>query len=378
MPIKHAKLSASGSSRWLNCPGSVKASEKYKNGTSKFAEEGTCAHELGEICLKSFDKNPSDYLGQTLNDAPDVTVDSEMVEHVEGYISYCRQFDGDMFVEEQVDFSQWVPDGFGTSDCIVIGDVVHVIDLKYGKGVEVYAEKNSQAMLYALGVLNEYDCIYDFDDDQVFRLHIYQPRRAHFDAWDTTKRELMGWAQWVKERADLALNDDAPMVPGDKQCQWCPHKANCVALQKFTEDIITAEFENLDLPQPEKVDIVNVLKHKSLIESWLKSVEQVVFEKLLAGEHVEGFKLVEGRSNRKWGDEQIAIDTLTEHVEEEKLYTRKFVTVPQAEKLIGKAEFNTKYGDLVIKPEGKPTLAPSSDKRPPIGDVSDCFEKLDN
>lgn len=378
MPIAHAKLSASGSSRWLNCTASVKVSEQYASTSSKFAEEGTCAHELAEICLKDLSKSPSDFIGQTLNDAPSVTVDSEMAEHVENYVAYCLQFKGDLFVEQQVDFSTWVPDGFGTSDCIVVGDIVHIIDLKFGKGVEVYAEQNTQAMLYALGVINEYDFLYDFSDDQVFELHIYQPRRAHYDSWQITKADLLKWAEWVSEKANEALSDNAQFNPSDKACQWCPHKANCVALQKFTESVISAEFENLDLPSPESVDVENVLKNKALIEGWLKAVEQVVFDKLSNGENVPGYKLVAGRSNRKWSDENLAIDTLSETVEDEKLFTKKFLTVPQAEKLIGKAEFSEKYSELVVKPEGKPTLAPESDKRPSINDVSDCFENIDS
>lgn len=374
MPTVHAKLSASSSARWLTCPGSVKAIERYSASTSSFAEEGTCAHELGEICLRG-NKDPSEFLGAALNDAPNVEVNSEMIEHVEGYIAYCRQFNGEMLVEERVDFSPWVPEGFGTSDCIIFKDgVCHVIDLKYGQGVEVYAEQNSQAMLYALGVLNEYDFIYEPEE---FELHIYQPRRGHFDAWRISKADLLKWGEWVKERAALCLKDDAEFNPSEKACQWCAHKADCVALQKHTEQIIMSEFENLDLPSPESVDVENVLKNKTLIESWLKAVEQVVFEKLNNGEHVDGFKLVAGRSVRKWGDEQIAITELTEKYDEDKLFSKKFVTVPQAEKLIGKSKFSAEFGDLVVKPDGKPTLAPASDKRPAINDVAEEFEKLD-
>lgn len=370
---QHAKLSPSSSSRWLNCTASVKASSAYKNTSSSAAEEGTAAHQLGEICLKTGD-SPDKYLNQNLSDAPNVIVDQEMVENIQDYVNYCRSLGGDMLVEERVDFSPWVNEGFGTSDCIIFkDDVCHVIDLKYGKGVEVYAERNTQAMIYALGVLNEYWFIHEVSS---FVLHIFQPRRNHFDEWEISIEDLLIWADTVKEAANNIKTDNVTFNPGEKQCQWCQHKPNCKALQEFTEKVISAEFDDLDeLPTPETVNHTVVLKHKALIESWLKAVEQTVFEKLNNGEKVDGFKLVKGRSVRKWGSEQEVIKTLTPELGDD-LYIKKLLTAPQAEKLIGKGKFNENYADLVIKPEGKPTLAPESDKRPAIGDVTDCFDKL--
>lgn len=377
MPSAHAKLSASSSARWLNCPASVAASAQYENKGSVFAEEGTCAHELAEICLKS-GNSPDKYLGKTLNDAPNVAVNREMLDHVQGYIDYVKSFEtktSSTMIEERVRFDDYVPAGFGTSDAIVLDDhICHVVDLKYGKGIEVYAEQNTQAMLYALGVLQEYEFIFDID---VFELHIYQPRRNHFDSWQISKSELIKWGEWVKERAALTRQDDAPFNPSDKACQWCSHKANCKALQSFTEKVISSEFDDLTLDKPEKVDHSLILKNKSLIESWLKAVEQAAYEKLSNSEEVTGFKLVAGRSLRKWGDEEEAIKVLSEKAGEDKLYTKKFVSVPQAEKLIGKAEFNKLYSELVVKPDGKPTLAPANDKRPSLGDVSCEFDELD-
>lgn len=377
MPTIHAKLSASSSARWLNCPGSVKICEQYENKSSSFAEEGTCAHELAEICLRD-SKSASEFLGAELHDAPGVEVTIEMVDHVQDYVNYVNSLQSktsSLLVEEKVSFDEWVTDGFGTSDAIVLDDgTCHIVDLKYGQGVEVYAKENTQAMLYALGVLNEFEFIYDID---TFVLHIYQPRRNHIDSWEITKQDLLKWGEWVKQQVALCDSDDAPLSPSEKACQWCPHKANCKALEKFTEEVISAEFENLDLPKPETVDVVNVLLNKSLIESWLKAVEQSAYEKLLsgdAGELANHFKLVEGRSLRQWGDETTAISALSESYGDEKLYKKTFVSVAQAEKLVGKAKFTKEYNSLVIKPEGKPTIAPIDDKRPAIGDVANCFD----
>jgi hypothetical protein len=380
MPTVHAKdFSASASARWLTCPASVIETRKYQSTTSSAAEEGTCAHELGEIGLRDnlTQEQLSEYIGKTLTDAPTVEVDKEMVEYVWGYIEYCRSFTGDMFVEIQVDYSPWAENGFGTSDCIIIGENRGaVIDLKYGKGIEVSAVDNSQAKLYALGTFNEYDFLYEFDKDYVFELHIYQPRISNYSTWEITVGELLEFGEEVKRKVAESMCDSPVYNPTEKGCLWCAHKANCVALQKHTEEVIGAMFEDLSLPSPETVDVQNVLKNKSLIESWLKAVEGVVFERLCNGEQVEGFKLVAGRSVRKWVDEKQAIEELSATQDEGKIFTKKFITLPQAEKLIGKADFNKEFGHLVIKPEGKPTLAPSSDKRSSITDVTEEFDKL--
>lgn len=381
MPIVHAKdFGASSSERWLNCPSSVIEVRQYQKTTSTAAEEGTCAHELGELALVN-DLNYEQlcsYEGEILSDAPSVKVDKEMIDYVWGYVEYCRSFIGDMFVEIQVDYSPWASGGFGTSDCIVIDDKRGaVIDLKYGKGIEVDAENNTQAMLYALGVYNEYDMLYDFPEDYVFELHIYQPRRNNFSVWEISLSDLLIFGEHVKAQVEKSKRDNPEYNPTEKGCLWCAHKVNCVALKEYTEKTIGGMFDDLSLPDPTKVNHSEVLQAKGLIESWLKAVEQHCFEKLLNGDEVEGFKLVEGRSNRGWCDEKTAMnEILFSDYTEEQLFTKKFLTVPQAEKLMGKVKFNDEYGDLVVKPEGKPTLVPVSDKRKPIGNVLDDFEQL--
>ncbi len=379
MPLVHAKdFSASASSRWLTCAASVIEVRKYQNRSSIAAEEGTCAHELGEIGLaKNLDESQlREYINKTLNDAPSVAVNAEMVDYVWGYIEYCRSFAGDMFVEVRVDYSPWAEDGFGTSDCIVIGpERGAVIDLKYGKGITVSAENNTQAMLYGLGAVNEYDFIYDFADDYVFELHIYQPRVNNFSQFNVTVGELRTFGEVVRAAVEASKRDNPSYSPSEKGCLWCAHKGNCVALQQYTESTIMSVFDDLDLPEPETIDFENVLKNKKLIESWLKAVEGVVFDRLMSGGDVPGYKLVAGRGSRKWLDEQQVTEVLETKISDG-AYTKKLLTVPQAEKKLGKAMFNELCGDMVLKTEGGPTLTHSSDTRRSIGCVVDDFEVI--
>ena len=381
--MQHSRdFSASASSRWLNCPGSVVAVRQYENRGSSAAQEGTAAHQLGEIGLKEnlTDVELQTYVGKYLSDAPDVVIDKDMVDYIQGYVDYCRSFQGDHFVEVQVSYEHVVGGGFGTSDFIAVDPLsktVYCIDLKYGKGFEVSAVDNTQAQLYALGVVNEYSFLYDFDDSWQIEMHIYQPRIGNFSEWKISFNELMLFSDHVRKQAELSKKPDAPFVPGEKQCQWCAHKANCTALYKHTEQVISAEFDDLDnLPTPDCVDVQKVLANKKLIESWLKAVEQNAFEKLTNGEKLPGFKLVAGRSSRKWHDESKArSELLADGYSDDELQTRKFLSVAQAEKLIGKKDFSA-FDELVNKSEGKPTLVPESDTRPPLDDVSCDFENI--
>lgn len=369
----HAKLSASGSARWLNCTGSVKAEQGFKDSSSPTAEYGTCAHELADIVL-STGKDIESFLGETLNDAPNVKVDQEMIDNVQGYVSFVQSFKGEQFYEVRLDYSHLVPGGFGTSDAVVIVDnVLHVIDLKMGKGVIVDADNNSQGMLYALGAIEEYGYLYDFDK---VAIHIYQPRVHNFSTWEIDINDLELFGAFVSKRAKEALSDNAPRTPGDKQCQWCKAKATCPALAKHTEQVISADFDDLDglplvdtLPD-EKLSMI--LSNKKLIESWLKAVEDHISHALLEGGEFPGYKLVAGRSLRKWANEDEAQTQLIELLDDN-AFEKKLLTVAKAEKALG-AKRKKEIENLIIKPEGKPTLAPESDKRPSINNCSDDFE----
>lgn len=373
----HAKLSASGSHRWIYCPGSVRLEDGIKDSSSFHAQEGTVAHELAEKCLTD-GTQPDQYLGEVHHE---ITINEEMCEHIAGYVAYVKSFSGVHFYEERVDFSEWVRGGFGTSDAIIIDEVnrtCHVIDLKYGKGKEVEAENNTQAICYALGVHSDHAWLYDIDK---YVIHIYQPRIGNFSTWELSLDELMKWGEFIANQAMLCLSPDAPFNPGEKQCQWCKAKATCPALHQFTQATISADFDMIDeaLTSPDKVSderLKVVMQSKKLIEGYLQAVEDHIKDKLKSGEPFPGYKLVAGRSMRKYRDEEEAQIKLIALLGDG-AFEKTLLSPAKAEKALGtkrKKELN----DIVIKPEGAPTLAQESDKRKSIFDNKDDFETLDN
>ena len=382
-PLAHAKLGASNAHRWLHCGGSVKAEQGFKDQSSPFAYEGTCAHELSELVLLN-GKEPQDWIGKSLVENSEWIVDEEMANYVQVYTDYCRAIAkgaDETFIEQRVSYNDWVPEGFGTNDfgALFLKDKrIKIADLKYGKGVQVDAENNPQAMLYGLGTYAEFSWLSEFEWVDIA---IIQPRLDHISEWSVSVKDLLKWAEWVSQRAEIALSDDAERVPGEKQCRFCKAKGTCPALMKYTEDIIMAEFDDLDdLPSPDTLtqdQLRQVLEHKGLIEGWLSSVETVVRERLEAGQDFPGFKIVEGRSLRKWGDEAEAEQKLKDLLGDD-LYTKKMISPAQAEKALKKDQRKV-LEDLIVKPAGKPTLAPESDKRPPInlseGDFEDVSDK---
>ncbi len=369
----HARLSASGSDRWARCPGSVKAEEGFTDKGSNFAAEGTTAHALAEYCLNN-GVSCASCEGMTFEGRQ---VDAEMCEYVQQYVDYVCSFSGEHFYEQQVDFGPWVPDGFGTSDAIVIdakSKTLRVIDLKYGKGVRVDAEQNYQAQLYALGAINDMGFLIDVET--VF-IAIVQPRLDHVSEWEISISDLQSFGDYIKERANLACDPNAERVPGEKQCQWCKAKATCPALYNLTQQTLLQSFEVIEIDSLPKLNLLSeqqlklALDNRKLIESWLASVEQYATEQILDGKQIGGYKLVEGRSVRQWIDEAQAEQTLSERFDESEIYKKTFISVAQAEKLLGKKQAGL-LTELVTKPQGKPTLAPESDKRPPIGaNISD-------
>ena len=381
----HAKLSASSSARWLNCPGSVQATENLPNPSSKFALEGSAAHELGEICLKSGD-NTSLYLGKTLPETRWV-VDEEMAEYVQDYIDLVRQTDsrGDMEVEVRLDFSHIVPDGFGTSDVVICNPVTKtltVIDLKYGKGIQVDAEENTQAILYALGALNDYDLLYSIEK---IRCIIIQPRLDHVSEWEISKEELLKRGEDIRVKALRCFEPDAPRVASEKACQWCLAKASCPELLAYTSNAILREFDAFEplqelLTSPDTLtdeQMGNALASKKLILSWFDSIEHLVTERLIKGETFPGYKLVAGRTSRSWANEEAVIEVLKPLLGD-KLFTQpQLITVVQAEKALGKKHKDALDG-LVNKSNGKATLVPESDPRAPLGNMAaNMFDSFD-
>lgn len=366
----HAKLSASGAHRWIACPGSVKAEEGLPDKTSSFAEEGTLAHDIVEKALR---------LGfncDTLCDRPDL---AHIAEPAQVYVDYVRALPGKLrFVETRVDFSEWVPGGFGTADSIVIDEetaTLQIADLKFGKGVRVDAQNNPQGMLYALGAYSMFSFLHEIER---VKIAIVQPRIDNISEWEISIHDLLKWGEVARAAAEETTNPVAKRVPGEKQCRFCKAKATCPALMKMTEQTLLMDFEAHDKPlAPNKLtdeQLAEALKARPVIEAWLNAVETLVKTRLADGEAFPGWKLVEGRANRAWIDEDVAARMLVETLGDA-AFNHKLITPSQAEKALGKARKKT-LDTLIFKPQGKASLAPLSDPRPSITASADDFDEI--
>lgn len=374
MPEAHARLSASGSKKWLNCPGSIRLEENIIDSGSEYAAEGTTAHTLGELKIRLALKEitrPAYH-----KKIAQLEINDEMQEYTDGYRDYVLERYGAMvaecgadnllMIEERIDLTDYVPEGFGTGDAVLVGSgLLEIVDLKYGKGVKVAAEENTQLMLYALGALIAWDWLYNIER---VRLHIYQPRIDNVDMWECSADKLRKWGEWVKERAALALEEDAPCCAG-KYCDegFCKARAICRA---YTEE--KQRLAYLDFKRPAELDedeIAEVLDQADALAKWAKAVSDYALDQALNhGVRYPGFKLVEGRSNRTYTDENAVIaKLLTDTAYHEKdILTRKLKGITEMEKLLGKKKFDAVLGDLVVKPQGKPVLVHIEDKRPEI------------
>jgi hypothetical protein len=375
--MAHAKLGPSGAHRWLNCTGSVKACENLADKGSAAALEGSIAHELGDATLSRDKMGPTArFISTALDQYPDHIITLEMADYIQIYVDYVRNLGGDQFYEVRCDYSSFVPDGFGTSDAIVlVGRTLYVIDLKYGKGLKVFAENNEQAQLYALGALIEYDYL---DIEKVVCV-IVQPRLDHIDEWVTTPDALYKFGEYASQKAEEALSGSALRVAGEKQCKFCPAKPTCPALKKLTEDTILTHFEDLDIKPLQTLgdkQLRQAIENRKLIISWLDAVELLVVERLREGKLFEGYKLVAGRSTRQWFSESATEIFLVEELGEKAFAPKKVLSVTQAEKALGKSK-KVLMDKFVVKPAGKSTLVPESDKRPAISISVDDFEKIE-
>jgi hypothetical protein len=367
----HAKLSPSSAHRWLYCAGSVKLEAGMPDQSTEFSREGTAAHALAEWCLRE-EIHPTEMVGDELEGW---VITKDMANHVAEYVDYVRnthaELEGsNLFIEQRVEFTDWVPGGFGTSDAIIVGDgLCHVIDLKFGQGVKVSAYQNEQAMLYALGVWQTYGQIFNID---TFVLHIHMPRLDYVSEYTITVKELLRWAdKVVRPAAAKAVEGSDNFEPSEKACRFCKARATCKALAKHNYEIAVGQFDDLEAPleptAPELLsvdEIAKLLPKMSMIKSWANDVEEYASSVLSAGGVVPGYKLVEGRSNRQWVDEDTAAKVLYDKGFDP--FTKKVISPTQAEKLLGRTKA-AEIADLVVKPRGKPSLAPDSDPRPAYG-----------
>lgn len=370
---KHALLSASGAHRWLECTPSAQLELQFPQSTSEYAEEGTAAHELCELTARYWlgEISEAEYENQRDELAKGKYYNAEMQECANDYAKFvaektaaARETCEDAFtaLEVRVDFSKYVKDGFGTGDCIIVSDnVLEIIDFKYGKGVRVEAAGNPQMKLYTLGAYLEYNTLFDIDS---VRMTIFQPRLSGVQSSDEiTVKELFEWAEkYVKPRAKLAYKGEGEFAPSEEVCKFCRAKAQCKARADKNLKLFD-EAPDILLLTPE--DAGKILEQAGDIQSWLADLESLVSSTLLAGQPVEGWKMVEGRSNRRFADELKVVAAMkSAGYDESLLYERKLITLTQMEKDFGKKAVAETLGELIVKPQGKPTLAPAKDKRP--------------
>jgi hypothetical protein len=367
----HAVLSASSADRWLHCPPSVRLSERFEDNGSIYALEGTCAHALAEYKLRKALGYPADDPTENLD-----FYNEEMDEATDGYVSYVLEqvqaaketcADPTVMVEQRVDFSHWVKQGFGTADALVIADgTLHIIDLKYGTGIEVSAEDNPQLKCYALGALSLFDGIYDIDD---IALHIYQPRRQNISEWQLPKIDLLTWAEEVlKPAANLAWDGKGNFSCGD-WCRFCKSKNICRA--RAEENLKLAQHDFKLPPELSDAEIEVILSKVDGLVSWASDIKEYALQKALSGKEWHGFKLVEGRSVRKYTDETSVAKAVADAGYDP--YEKKLLGITAMQKMLGKNRFEELLTAYIEKPQGKPTLVPDSDKRPAMNTAKNDF-----
>ena len=379
----HALLSASGSKRWMSCPPSAQLEQEFEEKTSEFALEGTFAHELSELSLMLYTGDiTKQVFTRRLNKAKkDQFYSEEMADYVQVYVDLviekinevkAKTKDAVVLLEQRLDFSAWVPEGFGTGDVVLIGDgTLEVIDLKYGKGVPVSAVDNPQMKLYALGAINQFGFLYDIE---TVKMTIVQPRLDSISTDEVKADKLLKWAdETVKPLADMAIAGSGEMNAGE-HCRFCRAKATCRA--RADENLKMAKFEFQEPKLLSNDEIAEILIKADELQKWAKDVQDYAFEQAEKhGVKFPGWKLVEGRSVRKYIDEkEVATLLTTEGYQEDDIYTKKLLGITAMEKKVGKKKFNELLKELVIKPNGKPTLVPESDKRTELNSTASAVE----
>ena len=368
---KHALLSASSSHRWLNCPPSARLCESYADRGSDFAAEGTDAHALCEYRLRAAlglpAENPIDNLSW---------YNVEMEECANGYASYILELvedakracsDPEVLIEQRLDYSRFVKDGFGTGDCVLIADgTLHIVDYKHGRGVLVEAEDNPQMMLYALGALEIFDGIYDI---ATVSMTIYQPRRSNVSTYTISKEMLYDWAADVlAPAAELAFIGEGSYRCGE-WCQFCKAKHDCRERAAANMELARYDFRLPPLLEDEEVE--DILGKIDALIAWASDIKDYALQAAVSGKEWRGYKLVEGRSNRKYTDEAVVAGAVTAAGYDP--YEHKILGVTAMTTLLGRKRFEEVLGGYIEKPQGKPTLVPESDMRPALNTAKADF-----
>ena len=354
----HALLGASSAHRWQNCPPSARICESIADKASEFAEEGTRAHLLCEHKLKRM-------LGLKADPLPEgVEFDDEMQECAQAYAEYCSSLVADAgkgavpAVEVRVDYSNYVPEGYGTADFVLVGDgFIHVADFKYGRGVEVSAKMNPQGLLYLLGAINAYGVLFEIET-AIFT--VFQPRLGNVSEFAISRKALEQWGETVvKPAAELAWKGEGAFRSGS-HCRWCRIKDTC--RERAETNLAIAQFDFKEPATLSDAEIAEVLGKAEEVAAWANDVKDYVLSEALKGKRFPGWKVVEGRSIRKISDEAKAAEAVLAVGKDP--YERKLLSITDLTKLLGAKRFNELLGGLVYKPPGKPTLAPENDKRP--------------
>lgn len=375
----HALLSASSAHRWLACPPSAVAAEAYPQQDTEYTREGTLAHEVAETVASG--DTPPETIETKSNAWIQTDVTQEMVDCATEYRDYIQEQikspTAVVLLEQRVDFSPWVPDGFGTADCIIIqGDTMDVIDYKYGKGVAVSAEDNPQEKLYGLGALNDYGFAYDIKN---VRLHIFQPRLNNISVDELTTDELMAWGEEIKPTADKAAKGKGKYQPGE-HCRFCPHAGRCRALTKVCTEFVETHGVKAVVEVLTPWEIAEVLRVEPLVSLWLKRVKAHAMAAMLDGDEVPGFKVVAGKlGNRKWTDEMAVAHALRTAGYKEEDYTTLSILSPAGmDKAIGKNKVAELLAPLIERAPGAPTIAPETDKRPKYDQAAETLKDLNS
>ena len=363
-PNSHAILSASSSHRWMNCTPSARLEREFADRETEAAAEGTAAHALCEHKLRRALKMRSR--------KPVSKYDcDEMDAYTDGYVEFVLEqlaqaklecADPLVLIEQRLDFSCWVPEGFGTGDCLIVADkLLHIIDFKYGQGVLVEAEENPQMMLYALGALRLFDSLYDITE---VSMSIYQPRRENVSTWTISVDELNAWAENIlKPKAELAHKGEGDYLPGP-WCQFCKAAVKCRA--RAEEKLQLARFEFAPPPLLSDEEIEEILTKLDDLTKWASEIQAYAQDAAINhGKVWQGFKLVATRTNRRYTDEEAVIQAAKDAGYTD-IFRKSLIPITEMEKLMGKKNFTSILGSLVEKPQGRPTLVPVTDKRPAL------------